>query len=638
MFTLPSSVPAVTLSGSFIGLDGRPLSGTLTIAAPAPLTFPGTDVNAFVDGPLTLTLDSEGAFSVRLPATDTAGMNPSDWAYTLTERIDGTPPRRPYSFKLPASPGSVALDDVAPTDPGTPNYIPVEGEPGPPGATGAQGPKGDTGATGAQGPQGEPGPPGKDGTGAGTVTAVNGTQPDASGNVTLTLTADAVGALPAAGGTLSGPLGFADTTAPTAGVGLWANAGKLFYRNAAGAVGEVGTGGGSSTAPPATGFRRRDLAPEWLTDGLYTAEAVKVTTTGNTPTAGYVLYRPPGVAVADGELTGYFTYCGAADFQIGATFPDTTYVLPTSRYPHTYASGQSNWSVEFFTDAKIFQLRFKHISAATNFYRLSVNGQKLNDVMQSMNGTTAGGTHLLNVEFPSTAPRRIRFDFYSSPFGGIYLPPEASMWPSPPAGGRLIAFGDSLTDGSAQNAGYGGGTWLPRVARLLGVADVWDQARGATGYLEAGTSATLADRLDADVIAYRPDRCIVWAGYNDTVKHTAAEVGAAATALYKRMTASLPNCATYIVGAWDPTGTAPTASVDVDNALRTAAKAAGFPFVSPITGGVYAADGGLIETQGAWMTATRLGYIGTDKIHPTDSGHVYLSRRILAALRAIMPN
>lgn len=30
-------------------------------------------------------------------------------------------------------------------------------------------------------------------------------------------------------------------------------------------------------------------------------------------------------------------------------------------------------------------------------------------------------------------------------------------------------------------------------------------------------------------------------------------------------------------------------------------------------------------------------YIGGDSVHPNDAGHVYLSRRVTAALRALMP-
>ncbi|MQS38883.1 collagen-like protein, partial [Streptomyces katsurahamanus] len=81
----------------------------------------------------------------------------------------------------------------------------VQGEastvPGPVGPKGDTGPVGPQGLPGPRGPQGEPG---KDGVGAGTVTAVNGVQPDGTGLVTLS-PAD-IGAVTATNARISGTL------------------------------------------------------------------------------------------------------------------------------------------------------------------------------------------------------------------------------------------------------------------------------------------------------------------------------------------------------------------------------------------------------------------------------------------------
>ncbi|OKI71605.1 hypothetical protein AMK15_01940 [Streptomyces sp. MJM1172] len=108
-----------------MGPDGRPLRGWVEILAPTPLTFPQADV--FVTGPLVLPLDSEGKFSVTLPATDIAGSNPADWSYWVTEKLQGVDDRPPYAFKLPQALTNPWLNDLAPTDPTTPNYVPVVG-------------------------------------------------------------------------------------------------------------------------------------------------------------------------------------------------------------------------------------------------------------------------------------------------------------------------------------------------------------------------------------------------------------------------------------------------------------------------------------------------------------------------------
>ncbi len=125
LFDLPDSVPTVTLHGKYVGPDGRPLRGWVEILAPTPLTFP--DAKAFVTGPVVIPLDAEGVFAVTLPATDVEGQNPTEWAYWITERLQGMADRKPYAIKLPQALTDPWLDQLAPTDPGTPDYVPVEG-------------------------------------------------------------------------------------------------------------------------------------------------------------------------------------------------------------------------------------------------------------------------------------------------------------------------------------------------------------------------------------------------------------------------------------------------------------------------------------------------------------------------------
>jgi lysophospholipase L1-like esterase len=398
---------------------------------------------------------------------------------------------------------------------------------------------------------------------------------------------------------------------------------------------------------PLTTWRRRDLPDPVTADSLYAGTAPTISTAQTTtPTAGYIKYAPAGVALAGTDVTGPFQYAGAGNLTIGATSPDTSYVLPLSKYPNTYASGQGIWSVEFGTDAQTLQVRMKYISTATMF-RLSIDGRKVTDLMQSSGGTTAGSGHLITIDLGSSTPRRIRLDFATFPFGGVYLPPTATMWRVPLTGGRLMVLGDSISDGSAQNTGAGAGSWFARAGRLLGSTDAWEQGRGGTGYITPGSFATFATRLPADVIAWAPDRLIVWGGYNDNTGDQAA-IATAAASLYAAIRTGLPSALVYVIGCWAPTGSPAGSITNTDTALRTAAANAGFPFISPLTGAVYNAAGTLVATHGAWITGTGRvgattgtgnadGYIGTDAVHPTDAGHVYLARRITAAIRELMP-
>lgn len=400
-------------------------------------------------------------------------------------------------------------------------------------------------------------------------------------------------------------------------------------------------------APTAIVWRRRDL-PDLLTaEGLYAGTTPVIgTAQTTTPEVGYLKYAPAGVTLAGSDVTGPFRYAGAGSFAIGAGAPDTSYVLPLSKYPNTYTSGQSVWSVEFGTDAADFQVRMKYISAAT-MYRLSIDGRRVTDLMQSSGGITPGSGHLISINLGSATPRRIRLDFSTFPFGGVYLPPGATMWQVPLDGGRLAVLGDSLPDGSSMNTGGGSGTWFTRTAKHLRCDDAWEQGRGGTGYVTAGSFATLINRLPLDVVAPAPDRLIVWAGYNDSGTDQTA-LGVAASSLYAAIRAGLPNSLVYVIGCWSPSGSPGASLTNTDGTLRTAAAAAGYPFISPITGAVYGPSGTLVATHGAWITGTgKVGattgtgnadiYIGSDGVHPTDAGHVYLARRITAALRELMP-
>ncbi|MFF2406712.1 hypothetical protein [Streptomyces sp. NPDC058092] len=115
----------MTVKGKYRGPDGRALSGTVTFSAPSLLTFPEADL--FIAGPVVAQLDAEGSFSVALPATDSPNMNPSDWSYSVKENLAGVVGSRSFAMLLPKAVTVVDLADIAPSDPTTPNYVPVSG-------------------------------------------------------------------------------------------------------------------------------------------------------------------------------------------------------------------------------------------------------------------------------------------------------------------------------------------------------------------------------------------------------------------------------------------------------------------------------------------------------------------------------
>lgn len=380
---------------------------------------------------------------------------------------------------------------------------------------------------------------------------------------------------------------------------------------------------------PPTSWRRSDLPDPVEAEEL----------SGETPALTLTQQATSTIASAQALLapdTGPFTYLGAGAFQFGAVFPDTTMYLPTSRYPNTYASGQGNWAVEFITDADEFEILFKYISSATR-YRLTVDGHPVTDLPQLTGASAAGSRHVLKFDFGTAAERRIRFDFATFPFGGLFLPPNTNAWKPSPRGRRLAVLGDSITDGSSENTGAGIGTWLYRAARLLGITDVWDQARGGTGYTIAGAFATLANRVALDITPYNPDTVIVWAGYNDNLE-LQATIQTAAAALYASLKTAAPRADIVVIGCYSPAGTPAGSVTSTDATLKAAALAAGLPFVSPLTGQVVDGRGAVLATQGAWITTqNEAALIGVDGVHPNDTGHAHIARRVTEAITYLLP-
>jgi lysophospholipase L1-like esterase len=326
--------------------------------------------------------------------------------------------------------------------------------------------------------------------------------------------------------------------------------------------------------------------------------------------------------------TGPFNYTAQMGF--GASFPDTTLYQPVSRYPYSWGS-PPYWSTVFGTDAQVFEFLFKYVSAST-LYRVSVDNRKLTDLMTSTGASAVGSRHVLKFDLGSSAPRKIRIDGYTMPFGGVFVGPNDSVWRVPFAGKRIMVTGDSLSAGSSFNTGAGAGTWFHRFCRILGYEDTWNTAIGGTGYIadNSGSSVTMGARV-TDVTGYAPDRIICWAGYNDNGQ-PAASTDAAARAYFRQLASAL-DAYTVIIGCWSPTGSPAGSLVTTDETLRQAAADFKMPFISPITGKVYNADGLQVASLGAWITSANASRFvnSSDNIHPTDAGHAYLARRIAEA-------
>jgi lysophospholipase L1-like esterase len=225
------------------------------------------------------------------------------------------------------------------------------------------------------------------------------------------------------------------------------------------------------------------------------------------------------------------------------------------------------------------------------------------------------------------------------PFGGVYTAPGDVVWPTNLIGPRIMAFGDSITDGSAQNQGAGQGTWLKRFGRLVGAPDTWDQGRGGTGYITPGTFATLPDRAFRDVVTYQPDVVIMWAGYNDqTIDPVLLEqVRVAALRTIDIIQASVPNVTIIMGGVWQPTGSPTQSPILTNDVLKQVAFQRDLAFVEPLTGNVYDRFENLVYSNGGpWITTANSSvFVGADAVHPNNAGHQYLANKWFAAYASL---
>jgi hypothetical protein len=157
---LPDDLDTVEITGRWVGLDGQPSAGRVTLAPTAERLVSVATETTIIGVPITLPLDAQGAMHAEVPATDDPDIAGGPWYYTVTVQAS----RRSYSFPLVVPTGSEPIDlaDYTP-----PTGVPDVPEPYVLSVNGATGhviiPEGPRGPQGEQGPTGDQGPPGADG-------------------------------------------------------------------------------------------------------------------------------------------------------------------------------------------------------------------------------------------------------------------------------------------------------------------------------------------------------------------------------------------------------------------------------------------------------------------------------------------
>jgi len=363
-----------------------------------------------------------------------------------------------------------------------------------------------------------------------------------------------------------------------------------------------------------------------VADALYTPAPTLSTTVGLASTiAGATIVTPDD---------SRFRYRGASGFTFGTGTPDSACYYPSSRYPNGWGN-PATYGVTFVHTGTEFEIAYKWLSAVgAGWLRISVDGQRVTDLMYDIPGTSGGSMHTTKVTFPTSATRVILIEFQGVPFAGVYVGAGNTIAQAPDFTQRWIGAGDSMTAGSDGNTGAGAGTWLARLAQYAGVRiDPWNQAIGSTGMTAPGSAVTIPARI-ADVTAHDPGVVFLWCGGNDGTTSIVAE----ATQWIADVKAAVPGVDMFIVGTWSPSVVPSSARAARSTDLKNAALANGVPFIEPITGHVYDAAGNLIASQGPWIASSAdvAAYVySVDNVHATDAGHDYIAKRMAQAMQAL---
>lgn len=189
---------------------------------------------------------------------------------------------------------------------------------------------------------------------------------------------------------------------------------------------------------------------------------------------------------------------------------------------------------------------------------------------------------------------------------------------------RVAVISDSYTTGT-NFGGLGSTGWPTRAWEILSrqgipvTADV--AAEGRAGYAVRGDHGSIFRDLTARTV--RPDdTLVVFFGSRNDEPVQPMEVAGTAWDTYELAHRMAPRARLLVIGPPWPTVDVPVRILQIRDALRTVAQAAGARFVDPIAQ--------------RWFVG-RPELIAVDGVHPTDAGHVYLAERIAPLLVAELP-
>jgi lysophospholipase L1-like esterase len=181
---------------------------------------------------------------------------------------------------------------------------------------------------------------------------------------------------------------------------------------------------------------------------------------------------------------------------------------------------------------------------------------------------------------------------------------------------RVAFLGDSYTGGSGMDSGQEA-RWPALVSAELNWIPEYFTA-GGSGFLQPGLGEPFGDRVDA-VIAAGPRIVVIAGGLNDADRFPAEDIGVAAGEVFQRIRAGLPHARIVAIGPFHPSTSPPPSLLQARDAIRAATGGiTGLNWIDPLP----------------WFAAGEVE-IGSDRTHPTDTGHRALADKLIPALKGL---
>jgi len=348
------------------------------------------------------------------------------------------------------------------------------------------------------------------------------------------------------------------------------------------------------------------------------------------------------------NVAGVFCTSGGNQAGLGGTYG-------TAAYSSAYAV------FDFMTDAPKIGLTVNYNLFNGDPIHVIVNNRSVQSTGLVSGTTVSAGSTILDFTGSSAlgrAERRIRIRTNGPQvFFGVQVDTLSSVWqPANPNRYRIYIEGDSLIAGAfgaGFNVGpcYPGGNWPEQFADLIGCDDVIVGGIGGTGFINAGTNNTYAQRIPF-AASLNPDVVMVCGCYNDT-SNSASTIQAAVLAYLQALRAALPNALILVFGPWPGTQSGVTTSTwpapPAANATTTvtgdaAMKAAVLQF-NDLGTFFYSA---INDANGSWLygtgyTASQTGNGNSDLYtaqgghpHPSQQGMDYEAVRYVQAFKSLI--